>query len=124
MSDAVVDPDQDPSANNLFNLSNTDWAKGVAHMIMYTISGPMVHDNSDGNVTTGRSRVEYIATGNARFRAIGKNRTLMFHYGGFDTNVAVADEEEMDATTHQLELAYRDPTLARVAGDPGTVPGA
>jgi hypothetical protein len=123
VADTAIDPDLDTTSTVLNNAANVDWKKGVAHFIMYTVSGPLIHDNADGNITTGRSKVEYLVSGSARFRAIGKNRTIMNHFGGLDTNVGADEEDEMDEETHQMELRYREPASARVAGDPGTVPG-
>lgn len=88
-------------------LNMGDIRRGVSHGLMFTTRGSIVSDSADGNVTTSKGFVQYTVSGSCRFRAIGKNRTLYTSFGGLDTNVTNANEEQMDDELHR-DMQYGD----------------
>lgn len=76
------------------------WHRGLSVMSMVQISGGIIHDSVDSNVTISSGKLDVVASGIAKIGTIQKNRSLFMNLSGLDTNIG-GTELAMDDETHQ-----------------------
>lgn len=81
------------------------WFKGLTINCMAVVTGAMVNstDVAFPGVTTSSGSLHFLASGRAKFSAIGKNRTIMTHIGSLPvTGVSTTEEQAIDDFNHAL----------------------